>query len=92
MVMPAFGVQLETHYLRFISFSFLTNPTFHLFSYFSMACSGKVSRRFIPVDKILKPVLLECVTPFTCYWNLSLILRGEAEMTSVFKVTMLTLI
>ncbi|PON82742.1 GPI-GlcNAc transferase complex, PIG-H component, conserved domain containing protein [Trema orientale] len=62
VVMPAFGVQLETHY-----------------------AGGKISRRFIPVDKILKPLLLECVTPVTCYWNLSLIVRGEPELISVFK-------
>ncbi|XP_048334564.2 uncharacterized protein LOC107409703 [Ziziphus jujuba] len=62
VVMPAFGVQLETHY-----------------------ASGKVSREFVPVDKILKPVLLECVTPVTCYWSLSLIVRGEEELESVFK-------
>ncbi|KAL5538810.1 hypothetical protein UlMin_045598 [Ulmus minor] len=62
VVMPAFGVQLETHYV-----------------------SGRVIRRFIPVDKILKPVLLECVTPVTCYWSLSLIVCGEAELVSVFK-------
>ena len=52
-----------------------------------MLCySGKVIRRFVPIDKILKPVLLECVTPVTCYWTLSLIVRGESEMVLVFKV------
>lgn len=51
------------------------------------ACySGKVDRFFVPIDKILKPVLLECVTPVTCYWTLSLIVRGESEMVLVFKV------
>ncbi|KAF4377658.1 hypothetical protein G4B88_006938 [Cannabis sativa] len=63
ILMPAFGVQIETHYTR-----------------------GRVSRRFIAVDKILKPVLLECVTPATCYWNLSLIVQGEQQLISVFKV------
>ncbi|KAM1836249.1 hypothetical protein ACFX14_018200 [Malus domestica] len=62
VIMPAFGVQLETHY-----------------------ASGKVIRRFVPMDKILKPVLLECVTPVTCYWSLSLIVHGEAELVLVFK-------
>ncbi|XP_061346122.1 uncharacterized protein LOC133291804 isoform X2 [Gastrolobium bilobum] len=62
VIMPAFGVQLETHYM-----------------------SGKVTRYFVPIDKILKPVLLECVTPVTCYWTLSLIIRGESEMVLVFK-------
>ncbi|KAI5556261.1 hypothetical protein BDE02_18G022200 [Populus trichocarpa] len=62
MVMPTFGVQLETHYL-----------------------SGRIVRRFVPIDKILKPVLLECVSPITCYWSLSLLLRGEAELMLVFK-------
>ncbi|XP_043811206.1 uncharacterized protein LOC110611988 isoform X2 [Manihot esculenta] len=63
VVMPAFGVQLETHYV-----------------------SGRIARRFVPIGKILKPVLLECVTPITCYWSLSLILRGEADLMLVFKV------
>ncbi|KAM1587635.1 hypothetical protein ACFX1X_027103 [Malus domestica] len=62
MVMPAFGVQLETHYV-----------------------SGKIIRRFVPMDKILKPVVLECVTPVTCYWSLSFIVHGEAELVLVFK-------
>lgn len=53
---------------------------------FMFPCSGKVFREFVPVDKILKPVLLECVTPVTCYWSLSLIIRGEEELKSVFKV------
>ncbi|EPS60704.1 hypothetical protein M569_14101 [Genlisea aurea] len=48
--------------------------------------SGKrVVRRFVPMGKILKPVLNECVTPVTCYWSLSLILRGEEELLLVFK-------
>lgn len=38
------------------------------------------------MSKILKPVLNECVTPVTCYWSLSLIVRGEEELTLVFKV------
>lgn len=62
IIMPAFGVQLETHY-----------------------SSGRIIRNFVPVGKILKPVLLECVTPVTCYWSLSLILRGEEELMLVFK-------
>lgn len=62
VIMPAFGVQLETHYV-----------------------SGKVIRCFVPIDKILKPVLIECVTPVTCYWTLLLIIRGESEMVLVFK-------
>ncbi|KAF7829058.1 uncharacterized protein G2W53_020222 [Senna tora] len=62
VIMPAFGVQLETHYR-----------------------SGKVIRCFVPIDKILKPVLLECVTPVTCYWTLSLIVRGESELVLIFK-------
>ncbi|KAI4314656.1 hypothetical protein L6164_027544 [Bauhinia variegata] len=62
VIMPAFGVQLETHYM-----------------------SGKVIRYFVPIDKILKPVLLECVTPVTCYWTLSLIVREESELLIVFK-------
>ncbi|KDP33584.1 hypothetical protein JCGZ_07155 [Jatropha curcas] len=62
VVMPAFGVQFETHYT-----------------------SGRIVRHFVPIGKILKPVLLECVTPITCYWSLSLILHGEGELMLVFK-------
>ncbi|KAK1286381.1 hypothetical protein QJS10_CPB20g00184 [Acorus calamus] len=46
---------------------------------------GRVVRRFIPIGKILKPVLNECVTPVTCYWSLALILREEDELVLVFK-------
>ncbi|KAL8243442.1 hypothetical protein R6Q59_009700 [Mikania micrantha] len=62
IIMPEFGVQLETHY-----------------------GSGKIIRRFIPVSKILKPVLNEHVTPVTCCWCLSLLIRDENELTLVFK-------
>ncbi|KAH8504188.1 hypothetical protein H0E87_011735 [Populus deltoides] len=48
-------------------------------------CSGRIVHRFIPIGKILKPVLLECVSPVTCYWSLSLLLRGEAELMLVFE-------
>ncbi|CAN4120429.1 unnamed protein product [Withania somnifera] len=62
LILPAFGVQLETLY-----------------------GSGKRVRQFIPISRILKPVLTECVTPVTCYWSLSLIIRGEEELMLVFK-------
>ncbi|CAL1388076.1 unnamed protein product [Linum trigynum] len=62
LIMPNFGVQLETHYR-----------------------SGRISRHFVPVSKILKPLLLEHVSPVTCYWVLSLILLKEEELTPVFK-------
>ncbi|XVF59899.1 hypothetical protein PTKIN_Ptkin07bG0313000 [Pterospermum kingtungense] len=62
IIMPAFGVQLETYY-----------------------SSGRITRRFIPAGEILKPVLLECVTPVTCYWSLSLLVRGKEELMLVFK-------
>lgn len=62
IIMPAFGVQLETHY-----------------------GSGRINRCFIPVSKILKPVLNECVTPVTCCWCLSLLVHEKDELTLVFK-------
>ncbi|CAA3029135.1 GPI- c transferase complex, PIG-H component [Olea europaea subsp. europaea] len=46
--------------------------------------SGRTVRCFVPISKILKPVLNECVTPVTCYWSLSLIIREE-ELLLVFK-------
>jgi hypothetical protein len=63
---------------------------YHHFSlplkHFFRPCSGRIVHRFIPIGKILKPVLLECVSPVTCYWSLSLLLRGEAELMLVFEV------
>ncbi|KAK4771236.1 hypothetical protein SAY87_031768 [Trapa incisa] len=47
--------------------------------------SGRIVRRFVPIGKLLKPVLQECVTPITCYWCLSLVLREEDELMLVFK-------
>ncbi|KAL3527304.1 hypothetical protein ACH5RR_011960 [Cinchona calisaya] len=47
--------------------------------------SGRTIRRFVPISKILKPVLNECVTPVTCYWSLALIIRGEEQLMLVFK-------
>nr|POE70911.1 hypothetical protein CFP56_67518 [Quercus suber] len=48
--------------------------------------SGRVVRSFIPIDKILKPVLKENVTPFTCYWSLVLLVRGKKELNLAFEV------
>ncbi|CAD5166699.1 unnamed protein product [Musa acuminata subsp. malaccensis] len=45
VIMPAFGVQHETHYW-----------------------SGRVIRCFVPLSKILKPVLNEYVTPMTFFF------------------------
>ncbi|XP_044974936.1 uncharacterized protein LOC123442838 isoform X4 [Hordeum vulgare subsp. vulgare] len=47
--------------------------------------SGRVHRKFMPIGKILKPVLNECVTPVTCYWSLALLLRDEDETMLVFQ-------
>ncbi|MCD7468784.1 hypothetical protein HAX54_007266 [Datura stramonium] len=44
------------------------------------------SGSFVPISRILKPVLTECVTPVTCYWSLSLIIRGEEELMLVFEL------
>uniref|UniRef100_A0A0E0KYX8 Phosphatidylinositol N-acetylglucosaminyltransferase subunit H conserved domain-containing protein n=1 Tax=Oryza punctata TaxID=4537 RepID=A0A0E0KYX8_ORYPU len=47
--------------------------------------SGRVHRHFVPIGKILKPLLNECVTPVTCYWSLALLLRDEEELRLVFQ-------
>ncbi|GJN35934.1 hypothetical protein PR202_gb24750 [Eleusine coracana subsp. coracana] len=47
--------------------------------------SGRVDRHFVPIGKILKPLLNECVTPVTCYWSLVLVLRDEEELLLVFQ-------
>ncbi|ONK62641.1 uncharacterized protein A4U43_C07F6300 [Asparagus officinalis] len=72
VIMPEFGVQLETCYW-----------------------SGRISCRFVPIRKILRPVLNECVTPVTCYWSLALIQHEEESLFLVFQelqppLTMLT--
>ncbi|XP_075492628.1 uncharacterized protein LOC142530697 [Primulina tabacum] len=51
----------------------------------TMFGSGRTVRHFVPISKILKPVLVECITPFSCYWSLSLIVRGEEELLPVLK-------
>jgi multisubunit Na+/H+ antiporter MnhC subunit len=53
----------------------------------SLILSGTVDRRFVPIGKILKPLLNECVTPVTCYWSLALLLCDEAELLLVFQVS-----
>ncbi|PKU64711.1 hypothetical protein MA16_Dca017653 [Dendrobium catenatum] len=55
------------------------------FWYLAILISGKIARRFVPGGKILRPVLNECVTPFTCYWSLALILHGEDQLMLVFQ-------
>ncbi|XP_010921065.1 uncharacterized protein [Elaeis guineensis] len=62
VIMPTFGVQLETH-----------------------CWSGRVIHRFVPIGKILRPVLNECVTPVTCYWSLALMLHGKEKLVLVFQ-------
>ncbi|XP_078151210.1 uncharacterized protein LOC144546537 [Carex rostrata] len=47
--------------------------------------SGRIDRKFIPMGKIIKPVLNECVTPITCYWSLALILHDEDQLTLIFQ-------
>ncbi|WVZ72401.1 hypothetical protein U9M48_020868 [Paspalum notatum var. saurae] len=47
--------------------------------------SGRVLHKFVPIGKILKPVLNESVTPVTCYWSLALLLRDEYGLMLVFK-------
>ncbi|XP_059462106.1 uncharacterized protein LOC132191111 [Corylus avellana] len=47
--------------------------------------SGRVVRSFVPIDKIMKPVLNENVTPFTCYWSLALLVGGKKELMLAFK-------
>uniref|UniRef100_A0ACD5TRQ8 Uncharacterized protein n=1 Tax=Avena sativa TaxID=4498 RepID=A0ACD5TRQ8_AVESA len=47
--------------------------------------SGRAHRQFVPISKILKPVLNECVSPVTCYWSLALLVRHEGEIMLVFK-------
>ncbi|KZV25958.1 putative dimethyladenosine transferase [Dorcoceras hygrometricum] len=59
------------------------NPKSFVFHFVQI--SGRTVRHFVPISKILKPVLVECVTPFSCYWSLSLIVRGEEELLPVFK-------
>lgn len=47
--------------------------------------SGRIVRRFVPISKILRSMLNECVTPVTCYWSLALLLRDEGDLMLVFQ-------
>ena len=71
---------LSNHYIR----SSLWKSQLWFFSTFGVQFethyeSGIVFHRFIPIGKILKFVLNEHVTPFTCYWSLALVVRGKEE-------------
>jgi phosphatidylinositol glycan class H protein len=61
---------------------------FYLFDIYVIFHSGRVHRQFVPVSKLLKPLLNECVTPVTCYWSLAVLLRDEDELMLVFKVNL----
>jgi hypothetical protein len=62
------------------------SSSFYLFDMYVIFHSGRLHRQFVPISKILKPVLNECVTPVTCYWSLALLLRDGDELMLVFKV------
>ena len=71
---------LSNHYIR----SSLWKSQLWFFSTFGVQFethyeSGIVFHRFIPIGKILKSVLNEHVTPFTCYWSLALVVHGKEE-------------
>ncbi|OMO83380.1 hypothetical protein COLO4_22553 [Corchorus olitorius] len=68
----------------FVELSAEFNPA-HVIDLEACRQRGKIIRRFIPAGEILKPVLLECVTPVTCYWTLSLLVRGKEDLMLVFK-------
>lgn len=75
---------LIQHYIQFSAESLMIMPAFgiQLEQHF---WSGRVHRQFVPVSKLLKPLLNECVTPVTCYWSLAVLLRDEDELMLVFK-------
>ncbi|XP_024365709.1 uncharacterized protein [Physcomitrium patens] len=46
--------------------------------------SKNVKRRFVPLHRILRPVINEAVTPTTCYTYLALLLRDDSRLTLTF--------
>jgi phosphatidylinositol glycan class H protein len=46
--------------------------------------SKNVKRRFIPLHRILWPVINEAVTPTTCFTYLALLLRDDSRLTLTF--------
>jgi phosphatidylinositol glycan class H protein len=46
--------------------------------------SKNVKRRFVPLHRILWPVINEAVTPTTCYTYLALLLRDDSRLTLTF--------
>lgn len=46
--------------------------------------SKTIKRRFVPLHRILWPVINEAVTPTTCYSYLALLLREDSRLTLTF--------
>lgn len=46
--------------------------------------SKNVKRRFVPLHRILWPVINEAVTPTTCFTYLALLLRDDSRLTLTF--------
>lgn len=84
------GIQaLQRHFPCFLDFIYAAARRFIFFYLLFIKAtfySGRVHRQFVPVGKLLKPVLNEHVTPITCYWSLVLLLHSEDKLVRVFKV------
>lgn len=46
--------------------------------------SKRVHRRFVPLEKIVAPVINEAVSPVACYFYLALLLRGHDNLELTF--------
>lgn len=46
--------------------------------------SKHVKRRFVPLHRVLRPVINEAVTPTTCFTYLALLLRDDSKLTLTF--------
>ncbi|BAS70573.1 Os01g0166400 [Oryza sativa Japonica Group] len=83
------GIQaLQRHFPCFLDFIYAAARRFIFFYLLFIKAtfySGRVHRQFVPVGKLLKPVLNEHVTPITCYWSLVLLLHSEDKLVRVFK-------
>ncbi|KAI4990575.1 hypothetical protein ZWY2020_038938 [Hordeum vulgare] len=71
VIVTAFGIHIEQY--------FWTSLSFYLFYTYVILHIGRVHCRFVNINKIIKSVLNECVTPVTCYWSLALLLHDEDE-------------
>jgi phosphatidylinositol glycan class H protein len=83
MIVIAALLYLQWHRCRVEQEAVVVMPTLGV-QLETVYCSKSVKRRFVPLHRILLPVINEAVTPTTCYSYLALLLRDESRLTLTF--------